>query len=71
MVLLKSSSIGPSQSRRNQRERERERERERATKRNIRTQFIDRFEWYIYRKKIKLYYFFKNNLYEKENKIIF
>jgi len=28
MVLLKSSSIGPSQSTRNQRERERERERE-------------------------------------------
>jgi hypothetical protein len=67
MVLLKSSSIGPSQSTRNQSERERER----AMKRNIRTQFIDRFEWYIYRKKIKLYYFFKNNLYEKENKIIF
>jgi len=29
MVLLKSSSIGPSQSRRNQREREREREQRR------------------------------------------
>jgi hypothetical protein len=65
MVLLKSSSIGPSQSTRNQRERER------AMKRNIRTQFTDRFEWYIYRKKIKLYYFLQNNSYEKENKIIF
>ena len=68
MVLLKSSSIGPSQSTRNQREREREREKRREiSEPNLLTDlngiFIERRSNYTI--------FFKNHLYEKENKIIY